>query len=48
MVVMAGVSSSKSPVSQISARSARISSAFSFRNGTSEGEPDSSSPSRRR
>ena len=48
MVTMAGVLLSNSPVSQISARSERNSSAFSFMKGTRLGEPDSSSPSKKK
>ena len=47
MVQIAGVSLSNMPVSQISAISAVSSSRFSSMKGISEGEPDSSSPSRK-
>ena len=46
MVTMAGTVLSKSPVSQISARSAESASRLSSMKGMSEGEPLSSSPSR--
>jgi len=46
MVTMAGAVSWNRPVSQIIARSAVSSARLSRRKGTSEGEPDSSSPSR--
>ena len=45
MVTIAGVSLSYRPVSQINAISAVRSTAFSLRNGTRDGDPDSSSPS---
>jgi len=46
-VTMAGTRSAKSPVSQISAISAVRRSLLACRNGTSEGDPDSSSPSKK-
>ena len=47
-VTIPGVSSPNSPVSQIIATSAVNSFAFSRMKGTNEGEPDSSSPSKKR
>ena len=47
MVVMPGLPGANMPVSQIRAMSLDSSCAFSLRNGTREGEPDSSSPSNR-
>ena len=48
LVVMAGVFGSHMPVSQTKAASQVSSFLFALRNGTSEGEPDSSSPSIRK
>ena len=45
LVVMAGVLGSHMPVSQTKAASQASSFRLAFRKGTSEGEPDSSSPS---
>ena len=47
MVEIAGVSASHMPVSQTSANSDFSSAAFSRRNGVREGDPLSSSPSRK-